>query len=168
MRTIVFIFILLSLCCCHSNQNEFDDIFYDEISLYADTVDYRALIVFPAEKLNHNSDVKVDGYVIGPCITSIIKNQKYLLLNSKKGKHIYIYSDLSCILKNVTYPSNNDNVKIDSVISYVDYENKAIYTKEQIICYLKNTKMLYKKNGKWNWNQKPDTLFLPKIINSQQ
>ena len=53
----------MSLCSCRQNQNEFDDIFYDEIILYADTVDYKALIVFPAEKLNHNPDVKVDGYV---------------------------------------------------------------------------------------------------------
>lgn len=157
----------MSFCCCSLKQNEFNDNFYDEISYYADTVVYRALIVFPAEKLNHNPDVGVDGYVIGPCISNIIKKQKYLLLNSKKGKHIYIYTDLSCILKNTVYPSKYDNVKIDSVISYINYENKAIYTKEQIVCYLKKSKMLYKKNRKWSWNWQPDTLFLPKIIISQ-
>ncbi len=154
----------MSLCGCNFKQNEFDDIFYDEISSYADSVSYRALIVFPAEKLNHNPDIRVDGYLIGPCISSVVKKQKYLLLNSKKGKHIYIYSDLTCILKNTVYPSIHDNVKIDSVISYINYENKTIYTKEQIVCYLKKSKMLYKKGKKWIWNWQPDTLFLPKII----
>ena len=167
MRTIVVIFILMSLCRCHPNQNEFDDRFCDEISRYADTVGYRALIVFPAEKLNHNPENIIDGYVIGPCISSIIQNQKYLVLNSRKGKHIYIYTDLSSILKNTVYPLNYDNVKIDSVVSYIGYENKAVYTKEQIVCYLKKSKMLYKKNEKWNWNKQPDTLLLPKIIISQ-
>ena len=167
MKIILLIFFLLSLCCCHSKQNEFDDDFYDEISLYSDTVVYRALMIFPAEQLNHNPDIRIDGYVIGPCMVNILKDQKSLLLNSKSGKHIYIITDLSCIFKNAVYPTNDDNVEIDSVFLYKDYENKSVYTKEQIICYLKNAKMLYKMDGKWNWNCQPDTLFLPKIIISR-
>ncbi len=157
----ISIVIFLSSCTenydCRWNMKE--DCRDSIIAYISSHPEYAAYLVVPKYEITDQMGVRTTGFLLGPLYNqsrSYLRTALPININNAK---VFILSDMQYFLK--TSEMSTNDFDLDSFV--VDYNNEETAA----VNYVRHAVYMHYKDSMLIINNRPDTLFLPKIIKDE-
>lgn len=162
----VFILILIIYSCCSSRyvSNETIKLNEDIKNIIDDYIiknpQFDEFILKSTNGMENNSNfLNVNGLLLGPAYEEILDEYPSTLYFDVSGKKVFYLSEINNFLRR---ERKNWNIKneLDSIV--LDYG----VIKDPWVCFIYKATYIYKQKSVIEVNHQPDTIFIPKLLDS--